>query len=231
VNRRRFTKVYFFLILALCCALLLPLIWNDIFRNREGSSTRLESANRLKQIGIGFQTHNEVYDALPPATTFDETGQPLYGWTISLLPFVEQNTLYQAIDRTKAWNDPVNQHHTLTQLRCYRYSVAKSSVDADGYPITTYAANIHALGGEKPRKLSDFPNGGSNVLLVGEVQGNFKAWGYPLNVRDPKLGLKKSPDGFGGPWRTGTQFLMADGSVRAFHDDTDPEFLKLLAEP
>jgi hypothetical protein len=54
--------------------------------------------------------------------------------------------------------------------------------------------------------------------------------GYPLNVRDPKLGLNIWRNVFGSPVGGITQFLMADGSVRAFTNDVDPEFLKALAQ-
>ena len=74
--------------------------------------------------------------------------------------------------------------------------------------------------------------GTSKTLLVGEAGGNYRAWGQPLNVRDLKLGLNKSPEGFGSPRKdNATQFLMDGGSVRSFTNDTDPEFLKLLADP
>lgn len=39
-------------------------------------------------------------------------------------------------------------------------------------------------------------------------------------------------DGFGGPWPNGgTQFAMADGSVRLLRDDIDPKVLRALATP
>jgi prepilin-type processing-associated H-X9-DG protein len=73
-------------------------------------------------------------------------------------------------------------------------------------------------------------NGTSNTILIGEVAGNPKPWGYPTNWRDPLLGVNRTPDGFGHPaGGRGVQFAFADGSVRTFADDTSPEVLAPLA--
>jgi prepilin-type processing-associated H-X9-DG protein len=81
--------------------------------------------------------------------------------------------------------------------------------------------------------MSDITDGLSNTLLAGEVNGNFKPWGYPANWRDPALGINKSPDGFGSPWRRrkGANFLFADGSIHFIQDDIDPVILKALSTP
>jgi hypothetical protein len=200
-------------------------------RIRDAQGARSHSLSNFNNFWNAIVNHNSRLDSLPAPTTYDERGRAMHGWHYALLPYLESQNLFNAIDPNKPWNHPDNDKPYRQEIAWFRHPVVPSTRDADGYPITTYAVNVHVLGENKPRRLSDFPNGGANVLLVGEVEGNFKAWGYPLNVRDPKLGLKRSPDGFGGPFRAGTQFLMADGSVRTFRDDTDPEFLQLLGEP
>jgi prepilin-type processing-associated H-X9-DG protein len=75
-------------------------------------------------------------------------------------------------------------------------------------------------------------DGSSNTILFGTVTRNFKPWGHPANVRDPSLGVNRSPDGFGAPanW-DGAQFAFCDGSVRMLSSKTDPRVLKQLATP
>ncbi len=65
------------------------------------------------------------------------------------------------------------------------------------------------------------------------MAGNFKPWGYPANWRDPALGINKSPNSFGAPWRStkGANFTFADGSVRFIKEDIDPATLKSLSTP
>ena len=196
-------------------------------------AARSKSASNLKQIGNATANYATGFGALPATTIFNEDGRALHGWHYFLLPYIEQNSLFRQIDPKKPWNHSENAEYFRHGVECYFHVgvPVPNAKDSDGFGITTYATNVHAWSGPHPPKLADFENGASNILLVGEVAGNFKPWGYPLNVRDPNLGLNRSPDGFGGPWRNGTQFLMADGSVRTITNDVDPEVLKALTYP
>lgn len=63
----------------------------------------------------------------------------------------------------------------------------------------------------------------------GEVPSGFKPWGYPANWRDPAVGMNRSPEGFGGPYKGGANVLFADGSVKFLKDRTDARVLKALS--
>jgi len=68
--------------------------------------------------------------------------------------------------------------------------------------------------------------------LLGETNANFSPWGKPMNVRDPALGINKSPNGFGGPnYRHYALMTMCDGTVHYFGEDTSPEIMRALATP
>ncbi len=60
------------------------------------------------------------------------------------------------------------------------------------------------------KTLKDFPAGTSNTIFAWEVPSGFRAWGDPLNARDPR-GTKS----FIGPNRP-ARFALLDGSVRMF---------------
>ncbi len=71
--------------------------------------------------------------------------------------------------------------------------------------------------------------------MAGEVAAKLKAWGDPLNLRDPALGINRSEDGFGsslgGRSSVNCQMLFADGSVQTLATDIDPVVLKALSTP
>ena len=52
--------------------------------------------------------YEQAYNALPPAYTVDANGRPLHSWRTLILPYLEQESLYQTIDLSKPWNDPAN---------------------------------------------------------------------------------------------------------------------------
>jgi prepilin-type N-terminal cleavage/methylation domain-containing protein len=195
----------------------------------------LQSQNNLRNFGVAFENY-EKFDpshALPPTTGFDAHGRLMHGWQTHLLPYVEQEKLFKTIDLRRPWDAEVNRAAFAQQLQIYAHPQTYPTHDPVGYALTTYAANVHALGGDRPRRLDGFARGAANTILVGEAAGNFRPWGSPLNAREPALGLNTSPDGFGNPFdpKRRTQFLLADGSVRTFTRDADPDFLRMLAFP
>jgi prepilin-type N-terminal cleavage/methylation domain-containing protein len=194
-----------------------------------------QSQNNLRNLGVALENFQSMDPsrALPPATGFDAHGRLMHGWQTHLLPYVEQERLFKTIDLKRPWDVETNRAAFAQSVPVYSHPQLYPTNDPAGYALTIYAANVHALGGDRPRRLDGFPRGAANTLLIGEAAGNFKPWGSPLNVREPTLGLNTSPNGFGNPFdpKRRTQFLMADGSVRTFTGDADPEFLRMLAFP
>src|SRR4051794_27348607 len=91
-------------ILAILIALLLPAV-----RSSAGpAARRAQCTNNLKQIAMALHNYEQVYNALPPAYTVDAVGRPLHSWRTLILPYLEQETLYQTIDLSKSWDDPAN---------------------------------------------------------------------------------------------------------------------------
>src|SRR5262245_49759347 len=89
--------------LALLVALLLPLS-----RSARPAARRAQCTNNLKQIALALHDYEQEHGALPPAYTVDAAGRPLHSWRTLILPYLEQEKLYQSIDLSKPWNDPAN---------------------------------------------------------------------------------------------------------------------------
>ena len=68
----------------------------------------MQCANNLKQIALALRNYESVYHALPPAYTVDAEGKPLHSWRTLILPYLEQQALYDKIDLSKPWDDPAN---------------------------------------------------------------------------------------------------------------------------
>ena len=103
---RRFTllKVLAVLgILVLLIALLLP-----VTRSARPAAYRAQCINNLKQIAMALHSYEQAHKAFPLAHTVDTKGRPLHSWRTLILPYLEQQTLYQSIDLSKPWNDPAN---------------------------------------------------------------------------------------------------------------------------
>jgi hypothetical protein len=220
------------------------------------ASQKLEMANNVKQLAMGALNYHDTFNGLPPGGTTTPDGRLLHGWAIHLGPFAGFD--YDGIDFTKPWNEPPNARIYQCNLPMFvNPALPGPHFDSQGYGLSHVAGNIHVLpieterptstddlvdGGIEPpletpprrgaMNLSAMKDGTSNTILLGTVGAKFRPWGHPANVRDPAVGINRSPDGFGGPahWH-GAQFAMCDGSVRTMASSTDPRVLKQLATP
>lgn len=205
-------------------------MYDEVLGGWYGDTNPGSVSNNLKSLGMGFHGFHDMNSGLPEGYAL--RGQAPHSWGTLIAPFMFYST--GEIDLTKPWNDPTNDH----AFRKLRPDLLNPSYSKDtwrseeGYGLNHYSANEHVLGPKGVKELEDISDGAGNTMLIGEVDANFEPWGKPGNWRDPVLGLNRSPHGFG--CRRAARvvyFVMADGSVRHFRDDIDPEVLRALATP
>ncbi|MBQ2788174.1 MAG: DUF1559 domain-containing protein [Thermoguttaceae bacterium] len=94
---------------------LVPLVLAQI--QEAGQSFRREQAfQHLKQLALATQNFLDANGgALPARYSVDADGKPLHSWRVFLLPFIEQNELYQQIRLDEPWDSEHNrQFHSQT---------------------------------------------------------------------------------------------------------------------
>jgi hypothetical protein len=203
------------------------------FETRPLSEAALRnSSNNLRQIGIGVAERVEQVQEMPPGTTFNVHGRALHGWQTQLLPYIDQSNLYNQIDLAVSWDQPCNRPAFQTIVNSYRIPLIDEERDDAGYALSHYAGNVQFFGRDEPftGRALDIKSA-SQTILAGEVTFDLRPWGHPVNYRDPGLGLHRRADGFGGPFKNTTLFVMLDASTVWLHDDISPEVLKQLAAP
>ena len=156
---------------------------------------------------------------------------PGHSWVTQLLPYIEQTALYEKIDKSIPWTADENRESFETPISMLRIPNIPNEKSAQGYALTHYAVNERVLPVGGTISPDDITDGTSNTILSGEVHGNFRAWGDPINGRDPALGINQTPYGFGSPFTGGANMGFCDGSVTFVSETIDPELLEAMATP
>lgn len=172
---------------------------------------RQVSANNLKQIGLAFHTYHDAMGTFPTAAIASKDGKPLLSWRVALLPYLEENQLYQQFKLDEPWDSPNNMKLLAKMPRVYGEPI-KGKYETY-YQVFTGTGAI--FDGPKGIKLNQIVDGTSNTILAIEA-GSAVPWTKPEDVAfDAKKELPK----FGGLFEGGFHTLLADGSVR-FHAGT-----------
>ncbi len=199
-------------IVGIVIALLLPAV-----RFAGPAAYRNQCTNNLKQIAIALQTYADHYGSLPPAYTTDADGKPLHSWRTLILPYLEEQPLYEQIDLAKAWDDPANAEAFKKDVYVFQ---CPASSQRDNR--TTYLAVIApngCFGGSRPRKISEITDRHSKTLMVIEAdQEHAVPWMKPVDADEPLVLSIGSSSKLAHAGGVGAVF--ADGSVHFLPDDT-----------
>ncbi len=163
-------------VVAILIALLLPAV-----QAAREAARRTQCQNNIKQLGLAMLSYNDTHRTFPPAYIEDENGQPMHSWRTMILPFMEQNHLYNQYDFNKPWNDEANQfvvNHPVPAFRC-------PSSSSTGLTETQYfVVTGHGLlfDGQQARTAGFVADGLSNTIMIVEVEGMNTQWAEPKDI-------------------------------------------------
>jgi len=189
------------------------------------STHRRFTQNNMKQIGLALHNYVDVMGRFP-SNIVDAKGKPILSWRVELLPYIEQNVLYQQIDRKLAWNEGKNK--TVSEVHISTFSSTPN--DGKTMPAKTRFLAPKSKDGilyaEKPAKITDIPDGTSNTLFFVQVnEDQAKNWMEPddwePNAKDILKGVLDEKLG-------GFNASYSDGSVRFIKKEFGAKYLKAL---
>jgi len=106
-------------IITVIVALLLPALVGA-----RSASRRVSCVNNLKQIDLALQSYLTAYNVLPSGSydavrpVSSGSGGYQVSWIVSILPYMEQSSLYHAFNFQHGAEDPVNQTVRMSWLSC-----------------------------------------------------------------------------------------------------------------
>jgi prepilin-type processing-associated H-X9-DG protein len=189
--------------------------------------------NNLKQIALALHNYHDTYRTLPAPYIADENGRPMHSWRVAILPFLDQQHIFNQYNFNEPWDGPNNSqlatmYPRLETLRCPEDT--QSEFESPSYMAVVVPDGVFE--GGKWNSFADVTDGTANTILVVEVTGATSHWMAPVDLDAEALNrmINAAHDGSGlaSSHPGGVNVAMGDGSVITLTDATDMETLRRL---
>ncbi|MDO4585456.1 MAG: DUF1559 domain-containing protein [Planctomycetia bacterium] len=137
------------------------------------AARRMQYMNNFKQVALAMRNYESHFEKFPSPYTVDESGKPLHSWRVALLPFLEQNALYEQIRLDEPWDSEWNsQFHNLSLAVFQNPKLSLAPGQATIGVVVGADTVFPAPQTEKSKGISvdDISDGTSNTILLVECE-------------------------------------------------------------
>lgn len=194
-------------------ALLLPAV-----QAARSAARRTQSANNLKQQALAMHNYHDTFKGFPAAYSNDKDGKPLLSWRVHILPFMDENVLYEQFHLDEPWDS----EHNIKLLD--KMPAVYLSPTSNAEPGKTVYLGVGGKNGilSAPKKdgMIKFPkgnsfanirDGSSNTIMAFEASDALAVeWTKPVEYKPTE---KDVPNYFG-MYPGGFNAAFGDGSVQ-----------------
>jgi type II secretory pathway pseudopilin PulG len=182
-----FQLLIVFAILMILFALFLPAIMQAHVK-----AERIKATNNLKQLVLGLLSHFDANQVFPPGVDDNH-----FSASSRLLPYLEQQNIYNRIDFKKSIDDKANAEARKAKIKLFLSKADPIESVKDEWGATNYLFNDKLFFLNSKSKLTEIFDGTSNTIAVGETlkgDGQTKAADvkrqYVLLKKDALKGIK-----------------------------------------
>ncbi len=200
-------------------ALLLPAV-----QSAREAARRSQCVNNLKQIALAYHNYHSAFNAFPEDIK-DKKGKPLLSWRVAILPYLEQQALYNQFHLDEPWDSPHNMEVATRFVPTY-YCPSRSDEKRGMTTYLRFVGNGAMFEKDKPTTLQSITDGTSNTFMVVESSKTVP-WTKPEDLPfDPEKPGKVF--GAGSPHPGGFNTAFGDGSVHFIKNSISLDVLRAL---
>lgn len=211
-------------------AVMAMLFMSALSAHHHAAYRRAQSLNNLKQIVLALLNYETVHRTLPPAYIADENGRPMHSWRVLILPYLDEQGLYDQYRFDEPWDGP---HNRLMQERMPAVFADPRS-DEEPNICTNYAV-ITGEGtmfpGATAIKLRDILDGPSDVIAVASIGESDIIWTEPRDLEFDRMSFKINDPDFPGIKDVSLEdapVVFGDGRARGLKPGTPEDEIKSL---
>jgi hypothetical protein len=186
------------------------------------ASNRFNAQNHLRQMGLGIMIYEQTHRMFPPRETRTKDGKPLLSWRVHILPYLEQQALYDQFHLDEPWDSPHNA--TLVGKMPEIFAVDNDDLKAGKTRMQMPMMEGATFYGDGPQvTFAKVTDGAANTILVVQApKENAVPWTQP---KDLELSADRLKEQFFGNAES-TNIMCFDGAVRKLFRTMKPEYIK-----
>jgi len=196
------------------------------------AARRAQCSDNLRRIALAMRNYEANNNgSFPPAYLPDKLGNPMHSWRVLLLPYLEQQDLYDRYRFDEPWDSANNRK--ITDLAIGFYQCPSQPVGNGSDTNYVMIVGPHTISkGEESRKIIEITDGLANTIMIVEVADSRIPWAEPYDLQFNQLSFKIN--GVKGKEISsyhpqGANAAFCDGSVRLLKNGTNPQLVKAMA--
>jgi hypothetical protein len=194
------------------------------------------SIRNLQRIAEALNAYAADHGNYPPVAKADKSGKLLHSWRVLILPYLDEQELYNQIDLSVGWDDPINAAVLRRMPSVYSHpnSAKQGLYNQSGYYLVTGPGTLFPNSGPLgPNDILDDPT--QTILVIEAMPISVTgSWAEPGDVdfvaMQGTIGGDPNTE-VGGLLDDGVAMVTTDARGHFLPNTTDPLILRSLVTP